>query len=222
MFLCASFLAYVVSAAAVRSAVKPWVILLSSVATLLLPVLVPLPSEAYQLTTVAVAAVLSGGVLGLPSQPSLGDAVAAVVLVALLLTAPVPLALHDRLVLQHDDVLDSIERDMHAQEVLLHRVIPSVFVDALLCDRKTTSPPLPDISVMFVEVMVQTAGGREPPRKLGSNIQGDTLDILSHVFKLLDRVVSRNGGASLRARARVGGWARRTLCPRSPIRSVQG
>ena len=148
----------------------------------------------YTVSALFMAVVLAAGVLALGGRRELGDIAAALVLVVLLLAAPAPLALLHSLRLQHDSALASIEQEMRAQQVLLHRVIPSVFVDALVHDRKTTSPPMPDISVMFVEVMVLAADGRSPPRKLGSNMQGDTLDILSHVFKILDRVVSQNGG----------------------------
>jgi hypothetical protein len=67
---------------------------------------------------------------------------------------------------------------------------------------------MPDISVIFVEVMILPSRGAtasadidtetmQQPQKLGNNISSSTLVILSHVFKILDRVVARNGGEFL-------------------------
>lgn len=189
--LCLSVLAHVVSTASFNIPVKPWVVLLCCAAALLLPLMEPLPSMSFVATTAVVFTILAAYILSIGSLHE-SSVIATLVILELLLASPAPYILHDHLNMQHSMTLTSIERESEAQEILLHRVIPSVFVDAMLNNRKTTSPPLPDISVIFVEVMVRAAGSA--PRKLGSNIQGDTLIILSHVFKLLDRVVSRNGG----------------------------
>jgi hypothetical protein len=86
------------------------------------------------------------------------------------------------------------------QVALLHRVIPAVCVPDLLHGHKTTSPPMPDVTVLFAEIMIipvvsDCAGALQKPLKLSHNMSLDTLGVLSQVFKLLDRVVARDGGA---------------------------
>jgi len=127
-------------------------------------------------TTSVVFTILAAYILSIGSLHE-SSVIATLVILELLLASPAPYILHDHLNMQHSMTLTSIERESEAQEILLHPCYTKCLRGCNVEQSKTTSPPLPDISVIFVEVMVRAAGSA--PRKLGSNIQGDTLIILS-------------------------------------------
>ena len=97
---------------------------------------------------------------------------------------------------QHD-MLRTLAEESRAQLVLLKRVIPDVFIEQLLDPTKrVTSEPIPNVAVLFCEVMVVSADaetGALRAAKLGSDLQESTLSVLSAVFNVLERVVERNG-----------------------------
>jgi class 3 adenylate cyclase len=97
---------------------------------------------------------------------------------------------------QQQSTLIGLAAESRAQMALLKRVIPEVFLEQLLNDTKRlTSPPIDDVTVMFVEVMqtrMDARGQRAAPVKLGYNVRQSTLAILAHVFRILDRVTKRN------------------------------
>ena len=94
-------------------------------------------------------------------------------------------------------MLRSLAEESRAQLVLLKRVIPDVFIEQLLDPTKrVTSEPIPNVTVLFCEVMVagvDAKTGTVRAAKLGFDLQASTLSVLSAVFNVLERVVERNG-----------------------------
>jgi membrane protein implicated in regulation of membrane protease activity len=195
-WFCSALLAHTLAVLGFGAPVDQPEILVWVLAAVLLPALTNLPFLYYRYVAFASAILISAVILRL--QLNIQGFMSALAVLSVLLASLISPALVRELRETRRSAAADVRREVQAQVVLLHRVIPEVFVESLLTDRKTTSPPMPDITVIFVEVMVLTTSpsfeeSALKPRKLGNNISADTLDILSHVFNILDRVVSRNG-----------------------------
>ena len=94
-------------------------------------------------------------------------------------------------------LLQTLAIESRAQIVLLKRVIPDVFFEQLFSPAKMAiSEPIPNVTVLFCEVMVtsfDSAGVARKPEKLGSNLQSSSLTLLSAVFETLEKVVEQYG-----------------------------
>jgi len=94
-------------------------------------------------------------------------------------------------------LLQTLAIESRAQIVLLKRVIPDVFFEQLFSPAKMAiSEPIPNVTVLFCEVMVtsfDSAGVARKPEKLGSNLKSSSLTLLSAVFDTLERVVEQYG-----------------------------